>query len=330
MPVENSPQTKTAIFFHSDPDGIVSAVNVLLSFSPAGRKATKLFPMRQQELLPGKLRKAKGKFDQVFILDLPPSEKEVRGLSPRTVIIDHHQGKPITGKGTVHLNPRFSGKPSYPVCYQTYVLMGGRDWQAFVGVVDDWGVGLLPSFAARMWKPYGWIGSQENLYLYSDAGRIAFAIESAVKFYGEEKGALLAVKSLLACKTPQEFLSGKGGARKLLKAAEKISREVSEALGKGVVYVGKRLEIYELNSKYNIKREVIQRLKIERPGKYVLVYIRQGSQYNFSLRGPGKIPELISPYGGGHPEAGGGRVPAKELWKFLGSLKRQIEKSGKK
>ncbi len=322
-----------AIFFHADPDGIVSAVNIILSLkSDNGRsfRMPSLFPIRSNAEIPGTFWKARGKFSRAYVLDLSSvTEKEIVGLSEKTTIIDHHEQEPIIAPGVIHLNPRFKKLPPYPVSYQTYVLFGGRDWQAFVGVVDDWGVPILNSFANRMWKPYGWRGTQETLYLYSDAGRIGFAIEAGVKVYGDKKGSIIALKALMKSITPHDFLEGKSPeSRLLLKASEKIFSEVSGTLGKArAKYSGKRFEIYEINSKYNIRREVIQRLKIERPGKYVLVYSKANSpgKIDFSMRGPGKIPSLIAPYGGGHPEAGGGTLPKKSLESFLEYLKTKIE-----
>jgi|GEM_PF-7024921 len=323
----------TGIFFHADPDGIVSAANVILSLKStegAAFRMPALFPIRSHSEIPGTFGKSKGKFARAYVLDLSSvTEKEISGLSEKTTIIDHHEQEPIIAPGVIHLNPRFKKLPAYPVSYQTYVLFGGRDWQAFVGVVDDWGVPILHSFADKMWRPYGWRGTQESLYLYSDAGRIGFAIEAGVKLYGDKKGALIAMNALLKSITPHDFLEGKNPeSRTLLKAAEKIFSEVSGTLGKaGAKYVGKRLEIYEIRSKYNIRREVIQRLKIERPGKYVLVYSKSKApgKVEFSIRGPGKIPSLIAPYGGGHPEAGGGTLPKKNLGSFLEYLKTQID-----
>ncbi len=312
-----------ALFFHSDTDGCISAANVLSGLGRARAAGARLFPVSEQKSLPSLLRGAAGRFSEIYVLDLGTADKRsALATGARVTIIDHHESRRITGKGILHINPVLGRHPTYPVSYMTYLLFGGRDWQAFVGVVADWCVALLPEFMDRIWKGWGWHGTQEDLYFSSDAGKIASAVDCGIAVLGKDRGCSLAVKALLACRTPQEFLDGRHGADRLLAARGRIEAEVGRVLSKaGVRERAGRLAILKFSSRMRVKSEVVQRFKLENPGGTVFVFQKAAGGWSFSARGPGGLPQLVRGYGGGHLQAVGGFVPERKLAPFIRKIK---------
>lgn len=295
---------ETAVFFHGDADGCCSAA--LLLFALVGKKA-RLVPVLEPSGL-GRKHTIPKRGNAVF-LDLGTVTR--RMVNPRTtMVIDHHLGPRLP---CVHINPTLEGRRAYPVSYLVYGMFGGPKWIAMAGCVGDW------------FLPHGVKGPIERAYYGSRAGKIARAIDSTCALLGG-KGAIHCVRSLLR---------GIKVSKRMWRCLEIVTDEVERAVGGNLRTDGKLASLV-FSSKYRIKSQVAQLLKVKHGRKIIFVGQLEGKKVKFSMReGAGhlnldstvrKCLRGLRGEGGGHAMAVGGWVDKKDFDRFLERLRKEANK----
>lgn len=300
------------VYYHGDADGVCSAALVARKF---GR--VKFVPV----LRPSELESRVKGNDFSFILDLAPTQTAVDKIG-EVVVVDHHVAEPLAN--CVHLNPRLVGQPAYPASYLCYSLFGGQAWIALTGTINDWGLRLVPDLVAAVSQSHPKFitkKTQEEVYLNDPVGRLGRSIDALIATNGED-GASVAVKLVCAADSPFALL------KQLRGSLEKIEKEIMKVLATPKSFGN--LVFLEVRSRYPVKSQVIQRLKLDKRfvGKTLLVAQRQGGKFHFSLRSDKvdltallkKALKGLAGDGGGHPAASGGWVAAADFERFLERL----------
>ncbi len=290
----------TTIFFHGDADGCCSAALLVLALN----KKARLIPV----LEPSDLKRKKIPGGNLIFLDLGTvTEKMVKKAGGHVMVIDHHLGPRLP---CVHINPTLEGKRAYPASYLVYKLFGGPKRVYLAGCVGDW------------FLPGGVRGPIEKAYYNSGPGKIARAIDSTCALLGE-KGAIHCVRSLL-----RGHMSVK-----MRRCLEIVTHEVGRAVERNLRTDGKLASLV-FSSRYRIKSQVAQLLKVKHKRKIIFVGQLDGGKVKFSMReGVGRVNlnaavrKCLSGLrgdGGGHAKAVGGWVDKKDFDRFIYRLKSEV------
>ncbi|NOZ82150.1 MAG: DHH family phosphoesterase [Candidatus Micrarchaeota archaeon] len=282
------------IFFHSDSDGVCSAVLFNRFVKSLGKK-TLLGTGEVDEDYFEKFRAG----DVNIFLDLPlDSAPELLKRFKKPVVIDHHPPvRDLNRTGIVHINPRFDKPDAYISTSQVVFDILGKpvkdEWIMRVGAVGD-----------RALK------GDEN-------ERKASEIIEAVKVIERETGLIKLVRFLTRCESIDEFVNS---SYSLLR--DEIEREIENQIKKFRIFM-EDITFFELESKYNITSILATRLLDMFPDKTIIVFSRKdgfikisgrskkydiGTAFRKAVEGIGR--------GGGHRVAAAAKIPESEFQRF--------------
>ena len=284
----------------------------------------------------------------VIISDVPDiNRKFLERISKkaRILVIDHHSVSKY--KNVVYSNPRLIDADAYlPATYLMYKISEKLrvknkkiTWIAAVGVLGDHGVESCEDLFANLKKDFpDLIGdselTSENLRQNSKLGLLAKIVDAG-RVVKADAGAAHVAKVLLQVKDYEYLLKGKtAAAKKLVGWYDVVEKEFEELVGEfkeKSVPVGKTL-FFEFKSRLNIKSSLASAVGGVYDDKVVVIAQHEGKYYTLSMR-RGKnattdldrlmrtaIKGIPDSFGGGHPQASGGRIPAK----YMGAFKKNL------
>jgi single-stranded DNA-specific DHH superfamily exonuclease len=170
------------------------------------------------------------------------------------------------------------------------------------------------------------------LYKKSLLGKITKMINSA-QVVKEKTGASHAVKVLIESESYRDVLEDSNLASWTKEFDAEFGR-LSKDFQKNKTE-SEKFVIYEVKSKLKLQSSLSGYLAQFFPGKIIVLYQKDGGEYNFSLRRGkgvdkdlGELAKTITDgipegSGGGHPVAAGARIPAKQIERFLNEISKK-------
>ncbi|MBR9678975.1 MAG: DHH family phosphoesterase [Nanoarchaeota archaeon] len=310
-----------AILYDSDGDGICSCALMVLLLEEMGKKVVKTVASPRPSLEKNPAMELVQKYENIIVLDISMSEKNVKALENKNVLnIDHHE----TGlkKNTSNIIVIKKVKPYTPTALLVYELgkkilenFEKYDWIATTGIISDYGGPQHEKLVKETHKKYG-LFTGETPYFDSQIGRIANII-NGIRMAGETNKLNVAVKALITCSGPKEFLKGETPRVKYLhrlynKVNEFLELEL-ERFEKKSTKKDNRVLFLLKNPKYNIRSTLVTILSTKYSETLAVAEIRKSDYVHISLRAKKEnlleiIDELktkIECDGGGHKKASG-------------------------
>lgn len=345
--VKNVKRGKVAIIHGHDNDSICSATIMYRLLETYNKVEVKLIVsdlnFSVSENVGNEIKKYKP--DYIVIVDLADVSLDLLLKMRKTaqvLIIDHH--KPKGYVRISYVNPRIYDPeiylPATYLCYRIYQkFLKPKEilWIAGVGTLSDMGMKYCNDLFASIKTNYkDLIGDIPNidevLFDKSELGKLAKIFDSARVVDGI-KGSVLALNTLVKTIDYNDVLGGKS--KKLLEDYTIVEKEFNRLVNDfQKKKKSKRLVLYEIKSKYNMKSPLSSYLSklmlkevlviYQKSGKFIEVSFRRGKMCvidlnELAIKSIDKIPEST---GGGHPVASGARFPVKFLVKFTNNLKK--------
>lgn len=319
-------------FFHDDPDGLCSFL-LLYRFVGTGKGvAVKTVPRVTKEIFAKKVTDYGA--DKVFILDVAEVEEDfVKAVRCPVIWIDHHE--PVKIEGVRYFNPRIENKNEYsPVSYWCYKVIERDLWIAVVGCIGD---AFYPPFFdefAEQYPDLAGIKTKDILKLNYETrlGRLV-RIFSFIMM-GTSKDAMKCVKVLTRIQTPYEILNqtsaqGKFIYKKFQKIDDeyqKIFMEAKESKPKGNLF------FFTYKSALSLTKDLANEFCYIYPDKAIVIGREKSGELKVSLRWKKDIRSVLQKalkgvegYGGGHENACGANISLKDVDRFMGVVRKEIE-----
>jgi len=278
--------------------------------------------------------------DYIFILDKPVvSEeffKEVRQVNLPVVWIDHHENSNIPNFVNYYnplLNKEKTNEPVTELCYR--ITEREQDlWIAVVGCISD---GTIPDFYFEFEKRYpDLVMSSENaleIYFKSPIGKIVKIFNSALK--DRTTNVVNMLKFLMKAKTPYDVLEENSKNQTMHKKFNEIEGKFQRLLEKAGENVREKILFFQYGGDLSISSDLSNCLRYKFSDKFIVVIYASGEKVNISVRGK-DVRELVlkaiegleGATGGGHKNAVGARVKAKDLEKFKEKFSELVEERG--
>jgi len=272
------------IVFHSDADGVCSAVLVAKYLKGRGAKVKFV----ANDLDERKLNLLDINKNLIFVdLAVDQYEDFVKKLK-KALIIDHHKiSFNLNEIGLIHVNPRFKSD-KYVSCSQViYDIVGGPEWIMKIGAVGD--------MALK--------GTEQE----EEGGRII----SAIKVVKGLRALPKVVDELLICENISEFVE-KPENQALM---DILDKEIETQILKFDIQGAEDINFFNIRSKLSILGIVSTALFDQYPNKTIICYKKKGDIYKISGRSLkydlGSIFKKATEglgRGGGHPQAAGASV----------------------
>ena len=312
-------------FFDNDVDGLVAFL-LLRRFIGRGKGvAIKSFP----DLDAGYTRKIRElNPDKIFILDKALVSEEfleyTRDHNLPVIWIDHHE--PQNLKDVFYYNPLHGKKKSKePTSYLCWKVVKQDDWLALVGCLNDW---FLPEFAKEFSKKYPDLLSPEHAKDAGDAkftsqmGKLLLILSFGMK--DSTTNLMHLIRSLFVVKSPYEILNEDKKFETTLLRYRQINKVYTKLLEKALKQKSGKINFFKYSGDMSMSRDICNALFYHNPKKIVMVVYAKGEKVNISLTARGvdlrkavaKALEEIPGSGGGHAEACGASVMAKDLDRF--------------
>lgn len=319
------------IFFHDDPDGLCSYLQVYKHIGEGKGVIIKSQPRIDEKYL----RKVEEYSpDKIIILDIALLDQDFVDRAKKPIVwIDHHGPEEI--HGVKYFNPRKHGTLE-PVSYLTYKAVEKSLWIAVTGTIADmhWPEDLVGEFRERypglLPEKYG----EPRSALYETRlGELIKILSFVLK--GTSTESLRYAKVLTRVKDPMEILDGTTARGKyILKRFEQINSEYVGLLEEARASAGKsKILLYTYRDrKYAFSGDLANELIYRHPDKLVIVGREKSGEYKCSFRSNDTVlPPLIEKaledcegYGGGHEYAAGGCIKADCFSRFVDNLKKGL------
>ncbi len=348
-----SKKDSIAIIFHTDADGICSAVLAAKAVEKICKKKPAIFltPAPSEVIISKKMisELKKKKINKVVVVDLnvdqePESIRAVEKFA-EILILDHHTiQSDVNSPRTIMLKPQALSKISqqessrfacaaheafeapsaskYPASKLAYDMFSRHTnlensaWLPIIGIYGD--------MAESEWREFISAELARNK-ISLDSIKKAGALIIYARSYDEKNGPMKAFREFYSA----ESISNVLGSR-LLEYEDKIEAEISHYIEKrnqlAQFYPEKKLIIYEISPKYNIKSELVNRLSRNFYPEWTCVVIQakektasigarnqsgKVSMSDLMIRAAAGISDSS---GGGHIQAAGASVPNKKKW----------------
>lgn len=358
--------SRLVIIFHGDSDGFASAAILAWSLGKIEAISTVYFvpvDTNKPEITVEHIRLArKYKADYILICDIAILPPKICGrlskLAP-TMVIDHHETEfPEEHERFIYINPRKSiktGKDNEcipPASYIAYNIcsritdVAVVSWIAGLGVAGDWAVDCCLDLFEEIEKVYpsllkgaGRI-TQESV-METPLGSLLDYLDAARK-YRDNSGAGLVIESLIRyVDMPLMLLSQEETEIRELAQMEKateleVERLMAQHRTKADFYPEAKLIHYHIDTRFDLKSEIANRLKKLYPDWIILITQPEGENISFSLRRATldiDLPEFLSNVlsefkdarGGGHPDSCGGEIDEKSYNHFIKKLLTELK-----
>jgi single-stranded DNA-specific DHH superfamily exonuclease len=337
---EHLEKAQNPIFYYdNDADGLCSFL-LLRRFIGRGKGVVvRSFP----DLNAGYARKAiELKADYVFVLDKPIISREfveeIEKLGLPIVWIDHHNVLPdefTAGfKNLFEYNSAKSGElKAEPVTFISYKVCEKADdaWLGVIGCIADH---YLPDFVDKFAEMYPELWKKNvkdpfEAYFQTEIGKIAKAFNFGLK--DSITNVVKLQNFLIGVKGPSDVFAEVGLNYTFRKKYNEVKKKYDFLLKKAKQNVSGKMIFFEYSGELSISADLANELCFLYPQKYVAVSFKNGPVANVSLRGKDvkklieKVLKEVEGTGGGHEDAVGARVAAKDLEKFKEVLEKEIK-----
>ncbi|MFB6076139.1 MAG: DHHA1 domain-containing protein [Candidatus Aenigmatarchaeota archaeon] len=331
-----------SIVFHGDGDGVTSAVQVSKYLESLGKEVILVEPNDKSGIyLSNELVERIKDAENIVFVDLAIDQTEVpeKIHDKDVLVIDHHTiAKDLNEKENfTHINPRFFNEKLYlPASYLCYRTLNKEEflWIAGMGVVSDYGVRNCQDLMKELEDRYPELvkeGLTQEKTQESKIGLYSNLINSAKGVKGN-RGLKEAYNILYDCEEHEDIMSGR-----LIEYHEKFEGELKKLLDdfeKNATHYSKSNSyLYKIDSKYRISSTLSTVMSGKNPGSLIFI-IRENGDLQINVRcqtdrvDVGKLTkELVKGIGkgGGHPNAAGGKIPAKNKERFMNRLKENLD-----
>jgi len=320
--------TKPLYFFHDDPDGLCSFLQLYAHIKEGYGVVVKSRPIVDLKFLP---KVTTYDPDKIIVVDIAMMEQEFADRAKRKIIwIDHHPPQEI--HGVKYFNPRIDNPHENPcAAYLCYQVVQKSLWIAMVGCIGDmhWPTDLLDEFRE---KYPGLLPEEINdarTALYeSQIGKMSRIFSAILK--GTSTDAMKYVKALTRIKEPNEILKQENARGKYIyKRFKAIDREYQKLLKESENYVEDNSVIFKYaDNKIAFSGDLANELTYRYPGRMIIVGREKSGEVKMSLRSEKhNIPKMINTalidcegYGGGHEHAAGACIKAEDFNRFIENL----------
>ncbi len=325
---------KPLFFFHDDPDGVCSFLQLYRYVREGHGVIVKTTPNVDERFL----RKVEEyQPDKIFIVDLAMVEQEfIDNAKTKIIWIDHHE--PLKRHGNIkYYNPRIKHpKRNIPVSYMCHQIAGDDLWIGMTGCIGDW---YWPDFSDEFKKKYPDLVAKPiddpEVALYTtELGKLVRIFSFILK--GKTKDVMKCIKILTRINDPYEILKQKSSAgRFIYKRFEKINKEYQKLLDYAVEehrLIDDLLIYTYAHRKISFTSDLANELLHRYPNRIILVAREKSGEMRMSLRSKGiKLPQILKKalkgvegYGGGHENACGANVTKIHFDKFVENLRKQL------
>ncbi len=274
--------------------------------------------------------------DVIFVLDKPIISKEfieyANELGLPIVWIDHHplenyNSKELIEKNVFYYNPIYSDNKSEPtslLCYRA--IKDKKDmWIAMAGCISDH---YIPEFTEDFLREYPELlektDDPKKALFESEIGKIIKILSFAMK--DRTGNVVKMLKKLSDIKSPYEILNGEDY-EFIVKRYNEIDKKYKLLLDKARKEADdKNLLYFQYAGDLSISADLANELIYFYPEKKIVVVFIKEDKANLSLRGK-KIRDILNKAmkgiegsGGGHEDACGGTINAKDLEKFKSNI----------
>lgn len=324
-------------FFDNDNDGLCSFL-LLQRYIERGKG----FPIKTDpELTKDYFRKVRElEPDYIFILDQPEVSKEffeeVEKINLPIVWIDHHKiDREKIPDWVNYYNPVFnkkkSGEPVTALCYQLTNKKEDR-WLGVIGCISD---KFVPEFYSEFRKEFKdlTINSKDafEIYYNSKIGKIAAMFNFALM--DRTTNVINMLKFLMKVKSPYDILEENIKTYSMHKRANELYENYERLIKKAKEKAEKsgKILFFKYGGDISMSADLANRLKYLFPNKIIIVARLTEGRANLSIRGKNirskvikAIEKIEGATGGGHDDAVGAQMNAKDIEKFEKELKKVV------
>ncbi len=324
---------KPLVFFHDDPDGVCSFVQLYLYHGDAKGVIVKSQPRIDTKFI----RKVQEYDpDKIFVLDIALMDQEfVDEIKSPVIWVDHHQVQQV--HDTKYYNPRIADpEDSTCVSYLVYNAVKKSLWIAAVGTVGDmqWPQQLIRMFRKEYpdLLPESIKEPRDALY-NSQLGKLVKIFSFVLK--GTSSDAMRYVKVLTRIRSPGEILGQETAqGRYIYKRFAKINEEYEALLkeaGKSATDDDFLVYTYDDN-KMSFSGDLANELIYMHPDKLIIAARRKSGEYKCSFRSNDLVlPPILQEalvgcdgHAGGHEHACGGAIKEEDFERFISNLRKIV------
>jgi single-stranded DNA-specific DHH superfamily exonuclease len=314
-----SPKDKIGIIVHHDLDGMTSGVLFYDYCKQKGCKDIKPFPFTFSKTHISSLDLEDR--TKLFVADIGENLllPDLNSIKIPVLYTDHHHSENLTFNDNI-LEYRIDREGYFPSSRTVFELCGGKDWLSLVGTISDFGDKYPENktFVEGILNKYGKSASEFGRdFVYPAANFLVYF----------EKDLERAFDFLTHVKDLKQFSK----LRKFAKLIEKEITQVERDFNNNSEKFG-NIHFYLINSPYNIKTLLVNRISSVNPEDVYILGCRYGEEIGFSARNQAKIydmrtllktctQEFIEVNSGGHSAAAGASISCSHLEKFRQNLK---------
>jgi len=311
-----------AILYDFDVDGICSCALMLKIFEHLNKNVLKYAASPRPSFKKNPAIDLVKFYKDLVILDISLNEDNLRLLKKHNVLnIDHHatgirkdRNNVVVWKNKGKYTP--TAKMVYDLGCEMFTDFDKNDWISAVGIISDFGGRFHKRFIKKTLKKYDLCIDGDINFFNTKLGDIGHVINS-IRTGGAITQTGIAVKALLECSNPNEFLSGKNAkVRFLYRIHERVGsyiehelerfREKATRNNNRILFVMKR-------PKYNIRSTISTILSAKYEETLAIAEERRTDEIHISMRSRkedllkiiSQLKKEINIIGGGHKKACG-------------------------
>ncbi len=275
--------------------------------------------------------------DLILVLDKPRANPEFfEEVRTPTIWIDHHD--PTTQEPHTwpynqlnYYNPLLSDEEDdRPVSYWMQQITTGPLWLAAVGVTSDWSNELLPALREAHPELLPATNDIQEVLFNSPLGDIIQVLNFSLK--GRTRDINKNLKALTKIQEPQELLQASTKASKQIhKHTKPLIKEYKNQLSQALqtpITDGLLVHVFR-HVQQSFVADVANELLMRTEAEVIIVARSDDKRVNMSMRSHEKeLPPLLEEalahvegYGGGHSNACGGSIVARDWPRFLEIIK---------
>ncbi len=326
--------SEIGIVYDYDVDGICSCALMILLLKKLGKDVKKYAVSPRPSFEKNPAIELVKHYQDIIILDISLENDKISDLKRKNVLnIDHHESglKETTGNITI-LKNKNKYTPTSKIVYDLGLKIIGKefekyDWISAAGTIADYGGPSHKRFINKTLKRYDLKKGEDKAYFESDLGVIA-NVTNAIRTAGNPAKTGIAVRALMECGAPQDFLKGENAKVRLLyqlynRIQEYIDQELERFYDKAKK-TGDRVLFYLKNPKYNIRSTMITMISTKTDRTIAIAETRNTGNIHISLRSKKEnvldiieeIKREIHATGGGHKNAAGVTIREEDLDTF--------------
>ena len=323
------------IFFDDDPDGLCSFLMIYKHIGDGKGIPIKTSPDLNEQYL--KVVEEYGP-DRIIILDKPQvSEQFIAKAKVPILWIDHHP-IPDESKKVDYFNPlKHDKNDNSPTSYCVYKILNNEKflWLGMSGSVADW---FIPDFKNEFLKKYPQLFSKKvvdpaEALFNTKTGKLARILDFCLK--GTSKQVKTNIKVLTRITEPEEILDEKTPQGKfILKHSKKFFNNYEQVVNSICNTDEKLIAFKYQNDKMAFSSMLSNEILYKHPDKFILICREKSGFLHCSLRSKKHnvrallnkiINEFEQAYGGGHKNACGANVLAKDYSDFVARIRDEMD-----